>query len=67
MQNRVAQAVAQLPTEAQQNGVRCEAGHQPDDGGKPLLTEQHPHAAVRQQLRQHRGARRCRVCRASGR
>ena len=53
VQNRVAQALAQLPAEVQQNGVRAQARQQSAYGGKPLLAAGHAVAAVCQQLRQH--------------
>lgn len=57
VQNRVAQALAQLPAEVQQNGVSAQARQQSAYGGKPLLAAGHTDAAVCQQLRQHLGAR----------
>nr|VXZ87500.1 Efflux pump membrane transporter BepE [Klebsiella pneumoniae] len=53
MQNRVAQALAQLPAEVQQNGVRCASAPAICLWGKPLLAAGHAVAAVCQQLRQH--------------
>lgn len=53
VQNRVAQALAQLPAEVQQNGVSAQARQQSAYGGKPLLAAGHAVAAVCQQLRQH--------------
>jgi multidrug efflux pump subunit AcrB len=57
VQNRVSQAVAQLPTEAQQNGVQVRKRATNLMMGVSLYSPNNTHAAVRQQLRQHPGAR----------
>ncbi|RRE56330.1 efflux RND transporter permease subunit [Klebsiella pneumoniae] len=67
VQNRVAQALAQLPAEVQQNGVQCASAPAICLWGKPLLAAGHTDAAVCQQLRQHQCARRWPACPASAR
>jgi multidrug efflux pump subunit AcrB len=57
VQNRVSQAVAQLPVEVQQNGVQVRKRASNLLMGVSLLAAGHAVAAVCQQLRQHPGAR----------